>query len=430
MTKRIIVIGAGFAGLMSALAAKRLINMNFQQTSEPAEDIEVVVIAPEEKLVVRPRLYEENVADMSAPLGQLFNTTGVRFLQGNVESIEVETQQVVSVNVTGVRSTIGYDRLVLAAGSDNILPASVPGLKEHSFAVDHLERAVQLEEHLKNLPLLPAALARNTIVVCGGGYTGLELAAELPGRLAKITGLGSDTRVIVIERADVIGPDLPVDMRPLVLQTLERLGVEVKLGTAITGIDAGGVTTSAGEHIETLTPVWTAGTVATPLTQQIPGEKDAFGRLMVETDLRCPQAKAVFAAGDTACARTDDHSDDDDDDDAAATHPQYTKMSCQHAMPMGRYAGHNAAADLLGRPTLRYSQVMLGTVLDLGRDDAVFVARCGDEAAIALSGAAAKPLKRWINETLIYPPSADDLAGALEAGNPANRTVIPAGLGC
>ncbi|KAK6836827.1 hypothetical protein PG987_007322 [Apiospora arundinis] len=408
MTKRIIVVGAGFAGMMSALAAQRLIKMTQQ---EPTEVIEVTVIAPDEKLVVRPRLYEENVADMSAPLGDLFKVTGIRFLQGSVETIDVETRQVASVDAAGMRSTLSYDRLVLAAGSDVVLPSAVPGLSQHSFTVDHLHSAVRLEEHLKKLPSVPATTSgRNTVVVCGGGYTGLELAAELPGRLANIPGLESnDMRVVVIERAD-------------------RLGVEVKLGTAVTSIDASGVTTSADERIETITPIWTAGTVATPLTQQVPGAKDRFGRLMVDTDLRCPESRAIFAAGDTACARTDEG---DDNLNTVGSKAQYSKMSCQHAMPMGRYAGHNAAADLLGLPTLRYSQVMLGTIFNMGQGGAIFAAGCGDDNdVVALSGAEAKPLKRWINETLIYPPRADDLAGALEAGNPVNRTVVPAGLGC
>ncbi|KAK8095162.1 uncharacterized protein PG998_014386 [Apiospora kogelbergensis] len=430
MAKKIVVIGAGFAGMMSALAAQRLIRKT-QQEREPTEDIEVTIIAPDEKLVLRPRLYEENSGNMSAPLGDLFKVTGIRFVQGSVETIDVETQQVASVDAAGTRSTLPYDRLVLAAGSDVVLPSAVPGLSQHSFAVDHLHSAIRLEEHLKRLPSVPATTSgRNTLVVCGGGYTGLEVAAELPGRLANIPGLSKDNmRVIVIERADIIGPDLSASVRPFILQTLERLGVEVKLGTAVTSIDAGGITTSAGEHIGTLTPIWTAGTVTAPLTQQVPGVKDQSGRLMVDTDLRCPESKAIFAAGDTACARTDES--DDDDAVSSTTQHQYSKMSCQHALPMGRYAGHNAAADLLGLPTLRYSQVMLGTVLDLGQGGAIFAAGCGDENdVIALSGVEAKPLKRWINETLIYPPRADDIARALEAGNPVNRTVVPAGLGC
>lgn len=426
MTKRIVVVGSGFAGLMSALAAQRLINMSLQQSSSPADAIEVAVIAPEPELVIRPRLYEEDVAAMSAPLGELFKVTGIRFVQGSVKSVDVGNQRVLSVDATGLPSTLSYDRLVLAAGSDNLFPANVPGLSKHTFAIDHLESAVRLEAHLKNLPSAPATPGRNTVVVCGGGYTGLELAAELPGRLANISGLGKETRVVVIERANTVGPDLPASMRPLVLETLERLGVEVKLGTAVTSIDATGVTTNTGERIETLTPIWTAGTVATSLTQQIPGARDRFGRLMVDAHLRCPEARAVYAAGDTACARTDEG----DPSDVVTSAAQYTKMSCQHAMPMGRYAGHNAATDLLGLPALRYSQVMLGTILDLGREGAIFAAGAGEEAVVALAGAAAKPLKRWINERLIYPPRPDDVAAALAAGDPVNRTVVPAGLGC
>ena len=86
MPQRIVVVGAGFAGMWSALAAMRLIDLNGGE----AAGIEVTVIAPEPRLVVRPRLYEADAATMSTPLSELFHVTGVRFIKGMVDTISSE----------------------------------------------------------------------------------------------------------------------------------------------------------------------------------------------------------------------------------------------------------------------------------------------------------------------------------------------------
>jgi NADH dehydrogenase len=120
----------------------------------------------------------------------LFDVVGVQFIHGNAESIDSAARQVGYIDANGQRQQLGYDRLILAAGSQVARPA-VPGLAEHSFDVDQMESAVRLEQHLIGLAKLPASPARNTVVVCGGGFTGIETATEMTPRLRAILGEGN-----------------------------------------------------------------------------------------------------------------------------------------------------------------------------------------------------------------------------------------------
>lgn len=398
MTHKIIVVGSGFAGMWSALAARRFISMNLK-TKEP--DIEVIVVAPEPRLVIRPRLYEADPASMSAPLEDLFQVTGVQFIQGTVESIFTDKHAIEVKDRTGTKSTHSYDRLILAAGSRLQRP-NLPGLQDHSYDIDQLEGATKFENHLRHLASIAPSKARNTVVVCGGGFTGIELAAELPQRLRGFLGDQSNIRVVVVERGNEIGPDLGPNPRPVIMEALQLLGVEIMLGAAVIKIDAEGVTLSTGEYIETMTAVWTAGMIANELNKQVPGRKDTTGRVHVDKDLRALSVHDIFVTGDAAVAATDDQGN-------------YSLMSCQHAMPLGTAAGHNAAADLLGIATTPYAQPYYGTCLDLGAFGAVV--GTGWERKIVSKGPEAKRQKQLINSALIYPPKAD-VAEAFEGADP------------
>ncbi|OQV05511.1 hypothetical protein CLAIMM_10238 [Cladophialophora immunda] len=386
MEQKIVIIGSGFAGMWSALAARRLIELNGGVNA----GITVTVVAPEPRLVLRPRLYEANPGSMSAPLSDLFNVAGIEYIQGKVETIRAPRHEIEVADSKGALSTIPYDRLILASGSVLRQP-NIPGLREHAFNIDQIEDADRLENHLRGLGSLPPSPARNTVVVAGGGFTGIELATELPARLRAILGLDSNVRVVVVEKAAEIGPELGPNPRPFITKALTNLGVETKLGQGVASIDAGGITATDGSRIEALTVIWTAGMQASALTRQIEGDKDAFGRLRVDQYLRVPTCKEVFATGDTALAACDDDG-------------HHAMMSCQHAIQLGRSAGHNAAADLLGVAAMPYSQATYGTCLDLGPWGSMVSA--GWERNVQISGEQAKPLKQYINRTLIYPPRA------------------------
>lgn len=397
----ILIVGTGFAGMWSSLSAMRLIDQN---GGSKATGIQVVVVSPEPTCVIRPRLYESDAGEMRASLEELFRVTGIKFIPGNVDTVNTEQRNVTVIEPTGTRALIDYDRLILAAGSQLKRPG-IPGLSEHAFSIDQRDEAAQLEAHLHGLASQPSSPARNTVVVAGGGFTGIEIATELPARLRSILGPNEDLRVVVVEQAADIGPELGPGPRPVILDALTSLGVECKLAAAVAAVDKTGVVTSReGERIDSKTVIWTGGMQASTLTQQIPGQRDRFGRLQVDSSLRVVSSfvRDIFAAGDTALAATDDQGNN-------------ALMSCQHAMPVGRFAGHNAAADLLAIAPKPYAQPGYVTCLDLGSWGAVVTEGWGRE--VRLTGSVAKAVKSNINQAVIYPPKAHR-AEALAAADP------------
>ncbi|QNK01318.1 NAD(P)/FAD-dependent oxidoreductase [Dyella telluris] len=402
MKNRILIVGSGFAGMWSALSAARAVDA----AGSAGQALEVVVLAPEPRLHVRPRLYEHDLSDVAPSLERLFKIVGVRFVQGHVERIRDADHAVDYIDETGSPAIMPFDRLVLATGSRLHLPP-VPGLREHAFNVDQLAGAVRLDSHMRGLVNRPFSAARNTVIVVGGGFTGIETAAEMPARLRSILGPQTAVNVIVIEQADAIGPDLGPGPRPVIEQAFREMGIAMRLGTTVASIDSDGVITSGGEHIPSETVIWTAGVRASGLTDHISSDRDRFGRLHVTPELRVRGSDVVYATGDVAMAATDHLGN-------------VTMMSCQHAMNMGRSAGHNAAAELLNLPSMPYSQPKYVTCLDLGPWGAVYTE--GWEREVVLVGPEAKALKQKINTEWIYPPS-DDRAGALAAADPARIVV-------
>ena len=395
MKQQLLVIGAGFGGLWSALSAARLLDMHARQ------DVEITLLAPQAELRIRPRFYEPDVHSMYAPLDALFDAVGVRFVKGTAESIDARARRVGYRDEAGRPDELAYDRLVLASGSQLARPP-VPGLKEHAFDVDQIESSARLERHLIALGNQPPSVARNTVVVAGGGFTGIETATGMPARLRAIIGEDQDLRVIIVDRSKDIAATMGDGIRPSIIEASNDLGIEWIVDASVAAVDANGVTLADGRHIESQTVIWTVGFRASPLTEQLDAERDGQGRLHVDGNLKVHGIDHVFAAGDVARAATDDFGN-------------YAAMSCQHAISLGRYAGNNAAADLLGVAPTMYRQPKYVTCLDLGAWGAVYTE--GWDRQLKLVKAEAKELKTQINTVWIYPPAADRRA-ALAAADP------------
>lgn len=398
---RLVIIGAGFAGMYAALSAARLRDIR----GVTPEELEIALVSPEPTLVVRPRLYEPNPETLTASLLEVFNAIDVVYVRGSAETVDANSRTVGIATREGGRKSLSYDRLVVASGSRLFRP-NIPGLAEHSFSVDSLDDAVALDKHLHGLAKRPATNGRNTVVVVGGGFTGIEAATEIPARLRGIFGNDVQTRVIIVDRNNAIAPDMGPDSRPVIDDALRKLGVETRLGVGVASLDKSGVTLSSGEHIGTETVIWAAGIRAAPLTEQFTAERDNSGRLLVDRDLRVPGVPGVFATGDAARAACDDDGN-------------FALMSCQHATRMGAFAGNNAAAELLGVPTKPYHQKAYVTCLDLGEAGALFTR--GWERKVEMVGEVAKKTKREINTVWIYPPKAER-AAALASADPERVT--------
>ena len=373
---RLVIAGGGFAGFWAAAAAVRL-----RRDAPSLASLEILLISRDDQLVIRPRLYEPDPSRMVVPLVPRLEAIGVQFERGEINSIDVA-----GAKVQLAASAVSYDRLVLATGSQLARPAGTLGAC--GFDIDTLAGAAAFDRHLHELAARPESEGRWTVVIAGGGFTGIELATALPGRLLEIAGAGK-VRVIVVDPASCIGASLGDGPQPAIRDALVAAGIEVRTGVTIASADLAGLVLSTGERIGCQTLVWTTGMRASPLAAKISARIDALGRIEVTPELRVSGLDHVFAAGDVAHATADGG--------------HAILQSCKHAQVTGRFAGYNATADLAALPLQAYRQPLYTTCLDLGAAGAVLTK--GWDRTVEATGEHAKAIKRRINTQLIYPPA-------------------------
>ncbi|UQR65230.1 NAD(P)/FAD-dependent oxidoreductase [Bradyrhizobium sp. C-145] len=389
---RIVVLGAGFAGLWAAIGAAR----KRDEIGASGRDIEIRLIDRNPYHNIRVRNYEVDLGEVALPLPQLLDPIGVSHGLGEVEAIDPAHREI-SLVTSGGEETLHYDRLVLALGSEVMRP-DIPGLSEHAFDVDTYAAALRLEDHLVSLGRSAPSPGRATVVVVGAGFTGIEVAAEMPARLTR-AGISGSRRIILVDPNPAVGATIGAHARPVIETALSSLDVEMRLGVRVVSVEAAGMHLSSGEFIAAQTVIWCAGMRASPLTASLPDARDRLGRILVDPFMRVADVGGVFAAGDVASSVID------------GLHP--TVMSCQFARPMGRFAGHNVVADLAGVPMLPLRIDWYVTVLDLGAWGALYTE--GWDREVRATGAAAKVTKETINRRRIYPPltgSKDELFAA------------------
>lgn len=389
----VLVIGSGFAGLWAALGAARRLD----ELGVPAGTVDITVLSPQPFHDIRVRNYEADLGKNRIPLAQLLEPVGVAHVATEVTALDADARSV----TTSSGATFGYDRLVLASGSQ-VLKSAIPGLRDVAFDVDTYDGAVALQEHLRLVADGPPTAAAATVVVVGAGLTGIEVSCELPDRLRRLfAGTKVEPRVVLVDRG-AIGSDMGSSASPSIDRALAANGVETRAGVGVAAITARGVSLTSGEQLWADTVVWCAGMRASPLTEQLPVVLDRLGRVPVDDFLRVIGVPAVFAAGDVAAARMDDD--------------HLSVMSCQHGRPMGRYAGYNIISELFEQPMIALRIPWYVTVLDLGPSGAVYTE--GWDRVMVSDGAEAKATKQAINTRRIYPPLTGNRTDLLAAAAP------------
>ncbi|MEU8401458.1 FAD-dependent oxidoreductase [Nonomuraea sp. NPDC048892] len=368
----VVIIGGGFAGVWSAAGAA--LARREADLARRDADLSITLIAPNDHLVLRPRLYESDPDSAKVELRRILGPIGVEHVRASVRTIDTGRRVVVADG-----RELGYDRLVLAAGSELVRPEGLPGA-ERLFDIDTLDGARRLERRLRGRDGYSA-------VVVGAGFVGLEAATALAAR----------GRVLLVDRSDVVGHELGPGPRAEIEAALDELGIERRLGSTVTEVGDGYAVLSGGAKVAADVVVWAAGLRAGGLTRQISDDLDRLGRVPVDRWLRA--LPEVFAAGDVA---------------AAAYDAEHTVMqACQHATPLGKVAGYNAAADLLGVPPREFTPGPYVTCLDLGGAGAIFTR--GWNRRVMASGAEGAAVKKLINQA-IHPP-VDDAEKILAAAD-------------
>jgi NADH dehydrogenase len=397
--KNILVVGGGFAGLWSAAAAARA-------AEEIAAPVRITLVNRDDQHSIRVRNYEDDLRQTRVPLRSVLDPIGVALVVGEVTGIDAARRSVRVAASSGDEAR-AYDKLVLASGSHLVRPA-LPGADGCLFDVDSYAAAVRLNEHIAGLAAMAAPCpGRFTAVVVGSGATGVELACELPERLRAVMRASDQpeaagqARVILVDRGEKIAGHLG-GAQALIEQSCRALGIELLPGVSVAQADTRGLTLSDGTRIDAATVVWCGGMRANALTACIPGDRDGQGRLFVDPYMRVKGVADVFAAGDVAHALIDgEHA---------------SVMSCQHARPMGRYAGHNAVCELFGREMRTLNIDWYTNIIDLGPAGAVYAQ--GWDRVVVAKGEQAKATKQLINRQRIYPPRNGVRADILAAAAP------------
>jgi NADH:ubiquinone reductase (H+-translocating) len=205
---RILVLGAGFAGLWSAVAAARRLD----ELGVGSDRVEILVVNRTPWHSIRVRNDEADLEATGVPLADVLDPVGIKHVVAQVTDIDIPGREV-ACTIDGTAKALAYDRLVFALGSRLARP-DIPGLAKHAFDVDTFEGAARLTDHIAGLPLCPVGTGQYDVLVVGGGLTGIEVATEIFGRLrtaiahAPVSDPVLLPRVILADHKAWIGSDM------------------------------------------------------------------------------------------------------------------------------------------------------------------------------------------------------------------------------
>ncbi len=355
---RVVIVGAGFGGLAAARAL----------ADTP---VDVLVLDARNHHTFQPLLYQVATAGLDADdvcyavRGVFHRQRNARARLGRVTGLDRSRQRVLLSDGTEV----GYDSLVLAVGAVTA-DFGVPGVTEHAFGLKSAADAIELRSHILRTFEAAEADAGNgsgeptgalTMVVAGGGPTGVEMAgglAELCDRVLRrdFPGLDIDrARVILVEATDHLLGGFSPRLSDKARRALEKLGVEVRLGTTVAEVEPDRVTLGDGTTIAARTMVWAAGVRAHPLGEAL-GFATERGRIVVDDRLRVPGHPEIFAIGDLAASPAPD-----------GPLPQVAPVAVQG----GRHAAAVIAAGLRGEEYGPFVYRDKGSMATVGRHAAI-----------------------------------------------------------
>ncbi|MFC5663990.1 NAD(P)/FAD-dependent oxidoreductase [Kitasatospora misakiensis] len=348
--KQIVVLGAGYAGLAAATRA--------------GKRGRVTLVAPEARLLHRIRQHETAAGhpEHRPALTEVLRGRAVRHIAARATELDLAGRKVLLDN----GDALAYDTLVYALGS-RTARLGVPGADEHAYTA---ERAAEVAERLRT------ADRPGTVAVVGGGATGIELAAELaeahPGWTVRLVA------------ADRVGGWFSAKGHDHVHRVLRGLGVGIDEHSAVTAVDAGGLTTTAGRIPADLV-VWAASMEPHPLAAEAGLAVNPAGQAIVDDHLRSVSHPEVHVVGDAA--------------EVTVPGTGTLRMGCATALPQGQYVGKLIA----GRTDKPFAFRYVVQCLSLGRRDGLVQLIHGDDSmrAGALTGAAGRVIKAAILKSVV-----------------------------
>ncbi|MBI3160232.1 MAG: NAD(P)/FAD-dependent oxidoreductase [Chloroflexi bacterium] len=357
---KVLIIGAGFAGLV---AARRL----------AGKAVDVILVDRHNYHTFTPLLYQVatcalDPSEIAYPIRGIFKNAGNVFtLLAEVVDIRLEERRV-ALKTSALERWETFDYLVFAAGSRPWYFGR-EDFSRHVFNLRSLEDAVDLRNHILTQFEIAAMQADSvetrsclTIVVVGGGPTGLETAGavfELYNHVLRqeFPLYDLNARVVLVEAMDHLLDPYPAKLQQAAADQLRSLGVEVRLGARVDQVGDGVVALTDGARIEARTIIWSAGVQASSLAQFLDTPQRADGRVPVEVNLALKNYPNVFVVGDSVYL----------EDPQGCPYP----MMIPPAMQQGDIAARNILAMLDGRPQMAFKYKDRGLMATIGRSRAV-----------------------------------------------------------
>ena len=354
---RVVIVGAGFAGFNAARELSRLCDATTEIVVINATDyfLYLPLMPQVAGGLVEPRHIRVSLPD---------RLRKARFVLGTVSHVDPSRNIVSWDGPEGASGQLGYDQLIVSAGSVNkLLP--IPGVADYAHGFRNLKEAVYLHDHIiRQLELAAVArdpeerTARCTFVVVGGGYTGTEVAAHgqlMTSRLIKTMPglLGQQIRWILLDNGPRLLDALDERLSNTAERVLRRRGVEVLTCESVAQASDGYVKLTTGEKVQTRSLIWCVGVRADPLVDGL-ALATKGGRLVVDEFMRVPGIEGIYACGD--CAAVPD-----------LTRPgRICGMTAQHAQRQGKQVARNVAATIGTGKAKAYRHGDLGFLVDLG----------------------------------------------------------------
>ncbi len=358
---RVVILGGGYGGVYAALGLQKAARQG---------QIELTLISRDNFFLNQPMLAEVVSGSIEPP--HIVNPIrrllpSANFHQAEVEAVDSESRNVVISYPDGHThyDRIPYDHLVVAVGSSTDL-SRIPGMAEHAFPFKTLGDAFSLRNHLisvieraevENVPEEKPELL--TFVVVGGGYTGVEVAAEINSFVKEAARSyhhvdPEEVKVILLEAGSRILPELSEELAAFSHRLLERRGMEVRLNTLIQGATAQSAILGDDVEIPTRTLVAAIGAAPNRLLESVAVDRDLRGRLVVDETLAVPEHPWIWAVGD--CAAIPDVLQ-------GGTAPP----TAQYALKEGRHVAQNVLASIKGERPRPFSYRSRGVFVSLGR---------------------------------------------------------------
>ncbi|MFE5240598.1 MULTISPECIES: NAD(P)/FAD-dependent oxidoreductase [unclassified Streptomyces] len=361
MPHRIIVLGAGYTG---AIAAGRLARRLH------GDDVSITLVNAEPDFVERVRMHQLAVGQdlVPRPFSEMFAGTGVELKLAKVTGIDAD-RRTVAVDGADGAEVLEYDSLVYALGS-GWNAQGVPGTEEHAHEIAGRPGALRLRERLAGLD------AGQTVLVVGGGLTGLEAATE-------IAEARPDLDVALAARGG-LGDWLSPKGRAHVRKVFGKLGITAHEHTAVTSVGPDHVTTADGTSLPAAVTLWTTGFAVHPIAEATTLEVSGTGQIVVDATMRSVSHPDVYAIGDAALAM--------------GPGDKPLRMSCASGVPGAWQAADALAARLTAGKTPTTAPRYFNQCISLGRKEGLIQYVTADDRAVraALTGRLAAAYKELV----------------------------------